>query len=77
MALPATDQRGKKAQKSPPGILCYICVQNRVCREEMEPVIQAGRENVHGKGEQTNTGEQDMEGKEQAVKKTNIKERSL
>lgn len=42
MALPATDQRGKKAQKSPPGILCYICVQNRVCREEMEPVIQQG-----------------------------------
>lgn len=37
----------------------------------------AGRESVHGKGEQTNTGEQDMEGKEQAVKKTNIKERSL
>lgn len=66
----------KKAQKSSPGILCYICVQNRVCREEMEPGAIAGRER-DGMEEQTNPGEQDMKGKEQAVKKTNIKERSL
>lgn len=41
------------------------------------PGATAGRERVHGKEEQTSTGEQDTETKEQAVKKTNIKERSL
>lgn len=40
------------------------------------PGAAAGRERVRGKEEQTNTGEQDTEMK-QAVKKTNIKERSL
>lgn len=75
MALPAMDQR-KKAQKGPPGILCYICVQNRVCREEMDAWCYS-REGEGSWEEQTSTGEQDTETKEQAVKKTNIKERSL
>ncbi|PKU37191.1 hypothetical protein llap_12504 [Limosa lapponica baueri] len=67
----ATDQR-EGAEKGPPGILGYISVQNLACREETER-----KERVHGKEEQTNSGEEDTETEEQAVKKTTIKERSL